>query len=92
MTAQLESIAHHLVDNGPAAGCMFVVVTPEGTFAVPRVSPESDGFEVARLMLGEHLYHIQQTMERMGVERDLEDVARQAVEEYRDHERGSDDA
>lgn len=92
MTDQLEGMARTLVDSGPATGCLFIVATDDDTVTVPRVSPRADGFKVARLMLAAHLEHLQATMDRMGVERDLEDVARQAVEDYREFERESDDA
>lgn len=90
VTEQLEGMAHALVDSGPATGCLFIVATDDDTTTVPRVSPRADGFKVARLMLAAHLDHLQATMDRMGVERDLEDVARQAVEDYRDLQRESD--
>lgn len=81
---QLRSLARTLVDGGPAHGCLFVVVTDDGPVTVPYVSTRVDGFKTARMLLGAHLRHLQATMDRMGVERDLETVAQQAVEDYRE--------
>lgn len=80
---QLEHLAGQIVQNG-AYGCLVIVVTEHGVATVPRVSEQRGNPEwTAKLMLVNHLKHVQDTAERAGLDMTLEEIAEESIREYR---------